>query len=168
MAAAVADFRPAAAEAGKIEKAGREHLTLALEPTEDVLAGVASARRAEQTIVGFAAEHGEDALARARDKLERKRLDALVVNDVAEQGIGFDAADNEVTILTASRERHVPRASKAEVARAVLDAVEALRAPRGRSAAASPDASRAGPDSETARPAGVSEAPHNPKGARTA
>jgi len=168
MAAAVSDFRPAAAAVGKIEKASREHLTLELEPTEDVLAGVGAARRAGQTIVGFAAEHGEGALARARAKLERKRLDALVVNDVAEEGIGFDATDNEVTILTAGDERHVPRGSKVEVARAVLDAVEALRAPGGRSVAAAPDAPRGGPDSETAKRPGTDEATRRPKGARTA
>ena len=128
MAAAVADFRPSAAEAGKIEKAGRHGLALALEPTEDVLAAASSQRREGQTIVGFAAEHGPGAPARAREKLDRKRLDAVVVNDVSGEGIGFDALDNEVTILTAAGERGIPRASKPEVARAILDAVGELRA----------------------------------------
>ena len=129
MAAAVADFRPASAEAGKIDKSARDGLELNLEPTEDVLASVAASRRDGQTVVGFAAEHGPRALARAREKLRRKRLDAVVVNNVAQEGVGFDSADNEVTILTGDSERHVPRASKTEVARAVLDAVEALSAP---------------------------------------
>ncbi len=131
MAAAVADFRPSSAEDGKIEKAGREELALRLEPTEDVLAALASQRRAGQTLVGFAAEHGERALARAREKLERKRLDAVVVNDVSGEGMGFDAPDNEVTIVTAADEREIARASKPEVARSILDAVEDLRAQTG-------------------------------------
>ena len=128
MAAAVADFRPAAAEGGKIEKAGRSGLSLELEPTEDVLSAVARERRRGQTVVGFAAEHGDGALARARGKLERKHLDAIVVNDVSGDGIGFEAPDNAVTILTPHGERDVPRASKTEVAREILDAVESLRA----------------------------------------
>jgi len=128
MAAAVADFRPAAAEGAKVEKAGRSGLTIELEPTEDVLSAVARDRRRDQTVVGFAAEHGAGALARARAKLERKHLDAIVLNDVSGEGIGFEATDNAVTILTAEGERDVPRASKTEVAREILDAVESLRA----------------------------------------
>jgi phosphopantothenoylcysteine decarboxylase/phosphopantothenate--cysteine ligase len=134
MAAAVADFRPAAAQPGKIKKAGRDGLELALEPTPDVLAALASRRRPGQTLVGFAAEHGEDAVALGRGKLERKGLDAVVVNDVARPGIGFECPENEVTIVTADGERHVSRASKAEVARAVLETVTALRAAAGREA----------------------------------
>ena len=146
MVAAVADFRPSAADAEKIEKAGRERLELELEPTEDVLAGVTATRRPEQTIVGFAAEHGPGGLARASAKLKRKRLDAVVVNDVSDTAIGFDATDNEVTILTADCERRVPRASKLEVARAVLDAVEALRAeePLASADAERPEGARTG------------------------
>lgn len=128
MAAAVADFRPAAAEGAKIEKAGRSGLALELEPTEDVLSAVAQERRSDQTIVGFAAEHGTGAQARARGKLERKRLDAIVLNDVSGEGIGFEAPDNAVTIITPDGDRDVPLASKAEVAREILDAVESLRA----------------------------------------
>jgi phosphopantothenoylcysteine decarboxylase/phosphopantothenate--cysteine ligase len=145
MAAAVADFRPAAAEGAKIEKAGRGGLTLELEPTEDVLSAVAQERRSDQTVVGFAAEHGAGALGRARAKLARKRLDAIVLNDVSGEGIGFEAEDNAVTILTAEEERDVPRASKPEVARAILDAVESVRAGAGarRTAAAGSGASEA-------------------------
>ena len=140
MAAAVADFRPATAEGGKIEKAGRRGLVLELEPTEDVLSAVAHQRREDQTVVGFAAEHGPGALARAREKLERKRLDAIVLNDVSGEGVGFEAEDNAVTILTAETERDVPRASKREVAWAILDAVESLRA-----RATAPGTAEAGP-----------------------
>jgi phosphopantothenoylcysteine decarboxylase / phosphopantothenate---cysteine ligase len=130
MAAAVADFRPAAAVAGKVKKAGRDELALVLERTEDVLSGLAATRRPEQTVVGFAAEHGEGALAHGRDKLARKGLDAVVVNDIARADIGFEGPDNEVVILTREGERHVPRGTKAEVARAVLEAVDALRPAR--------------------------------------
>lgn len=128
MAAAVADFRPAEAHAGKLKKdVAGERLELALERTPDVLAGLAAARGPEQTLVGFAAEHGEGAVAYGRGKLERKGLDLVVVNDVSKPGIAFDAPDNEVTIVSRDGEEAVPRASKAEVARAILDAVLRLR-----------------------------------------
>jgi phosphopantothenoylcysteine decarboxylase/phosphopantothenate--cysteine ligase len=127
MAAAVADYRPARSFAGKLKKAADERLRVELERTPDILAGLASMRRADQTLVGFAAEHGEGALEHGRDKLARKRVDAVVVNDIARADIGFESADNEVTILTAAGETHVARTSKAAVARAVLDAVIVLR-----------------------------------------
>ncbi len=128
MCAAVADFRPAAAVAGKISRAQTERFTLELEPTDDVVAALAAGRRDGQTLIGFAAEHGEGALARAREKLIRKGLDAVVCNDVSDPQIGFDAQRNAVTIVTAGGEEHVPEADKRVVAEAVLDAVEALRA----------------------------------------
>jgi phosphopantothenoylcysteine decarboxylase / phosphopantothenate---cysteine ligase len=128
MAAAVADFRPVAPAAGKIKKAGRDELALTLEPTGDVLSALAARRRSGQTIVGFAAEHGEDAVAHGREKLARKGLDAVVINDIARADIGFEGEHNEVTIVTARSDRHVERATKADVARAVLDCVVALRA----------------------------------------
>ena len=78
--------------------------------------------------MGFAAEHGAEAITRAREKLGRKGLDAIVFNDVSRQEIGFDSADNEVTIVEADAEHAVPLASKPEVADAILDRVEALRA----------------------------------------
>lgn len=128
MAAAVADYRPDAAHAGKLKKdeAGGE-LELRLVRTPDVLATLSARRRPGQLLVGFAAEHGEGAIAYGRDKLARKDLDAVVVNDVGVPGIGFDAAQNEVTIVTQESEKHVPRASKAEVATAILDAVLSRR-----------------------------------------
>jgi phosphopantothenoylcysteine decarboxylase / phosphopantothenate---cysteine ligase len=127
MAAAVADFRPAGALDEKIAKAGRERLALDLEPTEDVLATLAGRRRPGQTVVGFAAEHGDGGLERGRRKLERKGLDAVVVNDISRGDIGFDATENEVTIVTAAAERAVPRGPKPAVAAAILDVVERLR-----------------------------------------
>ncbi|HXB16430.1 MAG TPA: bifunctional phosphopantothenoylcysteine decarboxylase/phosphopantothenate--cysteine ligase CoaBC [Solirubrobacteraceae bacterium] len=132
MAAAVADFAPVAAP-GKIKKQGRERLELVLEPTADVLSGLAAARRPGQTLVGFAAEDGPGGLENARGKLAAKGLDAVVLNDISRSDIGFDAAENEVTILTsaagngATASEHVPRASKEQVAGAILDAVERLR-----------------------------------------
>jgi phosphopantothenoylcysteine decarboxylase/phosphopantothenate--cysteine ligase len=131
MAAAVADFRPAAAHAGKIKKSERDRLELVLEPTADVLSGLAARRSDGQTLIGFAAEHGEQGVERAREKLLAKGLDAVVVNDISRADIGFDGDANEVTILSASGEKqidalHVPRASKAEVAEAILDAAERL------------------------------------------
>jgi phosphopantothenoylcysteine decarboxylase/phosphopantothenate--cysteine ligase len=127
MAAAVADFRPGEAVADKISKSGRDALALALEPTEDVLAALSAARAPDQTLIGFAAEHGDGAVERGRAKLERKGLDAVVVNDISRSEIGFDSADNEVTIVTAAGERHVPLGSKEAVAAAILDEVEGLR-----------------------------------------
>jgi phosphopantothenoylcysteine decarboxylase / phosphopantothenate---cysteine ligase len=138
MSAAVADFTPAEPAEGKLKKSQRERLELVLEPTADVLAGLAARRREGQTLVGFAAEHGERAVEIARGKLTAKGLDALVVNDISRDDIGFDVDANEVTILTAAgsengqpiAEHHVPRASKAQVAGAILDAVGSLRASR--------------------------------------
>jgi phosphopantothenoylcysteine decarboxylase/phosphopantothenate--cysteine ligase len=127
MAAAVADFRPAEAADGKIKKGERDDLTVRLEPTTDVLASLSAERRPGQTLVGFAAEHGEGALEHARGKLERKQLDAVVLNDVSQPGIGFDTADNEVTVVTAAGDQPVPRASKPLIASAILDCVESLR-----------------------------------------
>jgi phosphopantothenoylcysteine decarboxylase/phosphopantothenate--cysteine ligase len=132
MAAAVADFRPREQAEGKIKKAGRSSLELELEPTADVLAGLARHRRADQTLVGFAAEHGERAVELARRKLEQKGLDAVVVNDISRRDIGFEVDANEVTILAGAGARpehvqHVPRAAKTEVAETILDAVEGLR-----------------------------------------
>jgi phosphopantothenoylcysteine decarboxylase / phosphopantothenate---cysteine ligase len=130
MAAAVADFRPAATREEKLKKAGREGFSLELTATNDVLAGLAEQRRDGQTLVGFAAEHGERALEYARDKLERKGLDAIVVNDISRPDIGFDVEANEVTIITArdpQATRTVARAAKSEVAQAVLEAISELR-----------------------------------------
>jgi phosphopantothenoylcysteine decarboxylase/phosphopantothenate--cysteine ligase len=121
MAAAVADYRPGSAHAGKLKKDEAGELNLQLVRTTDVLSSLAAARRPDQVLIGFAAEHGDGALAYARGKLERKGLDAVVLNDVSDPGIGFDSAENEVVIATADGERHVPRASKDEVAGAILD-----------------------------------------------
>ncbi|HUJ34582.1 MAG TPA: phosphopantothenoylcysteine decarboxylase, partial [Solirubrobacteraceae bacterium] len=131
MAAAVADFRPAGPVDRKINKEDGIP-AIELERTEDVLSALAELRREDQTLVGFAAEHGEGAVERGRGKLERKRLDAIVINDIAGPGIGFESGENEVTIMTADgAERHVPRSRKEQVAQAVLEEVERLRRASG-------------------------------------
>ena len=103
-------------------------MTVELVATADVLSEAASMRREGQTIVGFAAEHGPDGVERARGKLERKQLDAIVVNDISRPDIGFDSDQNEVVILSGAGELHVPRSSKEEIAVRVLDFVQDLRA----------------------------------------
>jgi phosphopantothenoylcysteine decarboxylase/phosphopantothenate--cysteine ligase len=131
MAAAVADFRPANPAADKLKK-DRGAPVLELEPTQDILSRIAARRRPEQVVVGFAAEHGERAVAYGRGKLERKRLDLIVVNDIARSDIGFDAGQNEVTLLSRDGlERTIPRAEKTQVADGILNEVERLRASMG-------------------------------------
>jgi phosphopantothenoylcysteine decarboxylase/phosphopantothenate--cysteine ligase len=127
MAAAVADFRPVAPVAGKIKKRDRDSLTLRLEPTADVLAGLAAHRRESQTLVGFAAEHGGDGRQEARRKLAQKGLDAVVLNDVSRPDVGFGAQENEASVISADWEVEIPKAGKRQVAEAILDAVGRLR-----------------------------------------
>jgi phosphopantothenoylcysteine decarboxylase/phosphopantothenate--cysteine ligase len=127
MAAAVADFRPADPANTKLGKEGRDSLVVELERTADVLAELSAERSADQVLIGFAAEHGDGAVERARGKLERKGLDAIVVNDISRTDIGFDTEENEVAIVTAGDTRQVPLVSKAEVAAEILDLVEELR-----------------------------------------
>ena len=127
MAAAPADFRPVGPADTKLVREEHERLTLELEATGDIVAAVATGRRADQTVVGFAAEHGEEAVERGRAKLTRKGLDVVVVNDISRADIGFDSSENEVTIVLADREREVGRRPKHEVAAAILDEVERFR-----------------------------------------
>lgn len=131
MAAAVADFRPAGSADGKLAREGSGGVELRLEATEDVIAGLAQARRPGQTLVGFAAEHGPEAIERARAKLRRKGLDAVVFNDISRVEIGFDTDHNEVTIVERDAERAVALATKTEVAEAILERVEAIRIAAG-------------------------------------
>jgi phosphopantothenoylcysteine decarboxylase/phosphopantothenate--cysteine ligase len=125
MAAAVADYRPPAALQTKRPKDGEPWL-LELEPTTDVLAELGARRRPGQLLVGFAADHGERGLERARGKLANKNADLFVFNDVTRSDIGFESVENEVTLVTAAGDRHVAKASKAEIAATVLDEVERL------------------------------------------
>jgi len=121
--AAVADFRPRAASEQKIKRKGP--MSLELEPTSDILAELARAKTS-QVIVGFAAET-ENVLENARKKLAAKALDAIVVNDVSREGIGFDSDRNAVTIITHDEVVEVPETSKWDVAQRVLDQVVKLR-----------------------------------------
>ena len=124
-AAAVADYR--ARQAAPVKLKGKRDLTLDLTPNPDILAEVA-ARRTGAFIVGFAAET-HDVVAHARQKLESKGIDLLVVNDVSQRGIGFDAEENEVLLLDRwSGQTALPRMAKADVADAILSHVLALRA----------------------------------------
>lgn len=121
--AAVADYRPRSAAAHKIKRAGP--LTLELEPTVDILAEI-KRHKQSQIVVGFAAET-QNVLENARKKLSAKSLDAIVVNDVSHEGIGFDSDRNAVTIITESEVIEVPETTKWEVAQRVLDQVVRLR-----------------------------------------
>lgn len=124
MAAAVSDYRPAAAEAAKRPK--DEHAwRVELEPTVDVLQTLGERRRNGQVLVGFAAEAG-GGIERAREKLARKKADLVVYNDVGRTDIGFDAVENEVTIVSGQGERRVAKAPKRTVAAAILDEAEGL------------------------------------------
>ena len=125
MAAAVADYRPAEPLDTKRPKDERAwHVDL--EPTADVLQSLAERRTNGQVLVGFAAETGVEGLARAREKLERKRVDLVVYNDVSRSDIGFDADENEVVLVTASGEQRVPQAPKDRIAAAIVDTAEEL------------------------------------------
>ena len=132
MAAAVADFTASEPAPGKLKKDGRSELELTLSPTTDVLAALSELRTEGQTLVGFAAEHGADAVEVGRTKLASKGLDALVINDVAGAEIGFESSSNEVTIVTAVGDQHVPKADKLEIAEAILDAIDELHGARSR------------------------------------
>jgi phosphopantothenoylcysteine decarboxylase / phosphopantothenate---cysteine ligase len=125
MAAAVADYRPALALTGKRPKDSAAW-TVELEPTTDVLATLGALKRTGQLLVGFAADEGERGLERAREKLERKNADLFVYNDVARPDIGFDSAENAVTLITRGGEHAVAKAPKDEIAAAILDALESL------------------------------------------
>jgi len=129
MAAAPADFRPARPSTQKIKKGARQD-PLALEATTDILKATAKARKAGAVVVGFALET-HDVLANGRSKLEDKSLDMVVVNDATEPGAGFGVDTNRVTLLMANgADEELPLMSKADVAEAILDRVEALA--RGR------------------------------------
>jgi phosphopantothenoylcysteine decarboxylase/phosphopantothenate--cysteine ligase len=135
MAAAPADFRAAAPADGKLQRSGS--LDLSLEPTEDILAALSAGRAEGQTIVGFAAEAASDreqAVERARGKLERKGADLIVFNDVSNPEIGFESEHNAVTLIGREEQTEVPIASKDEIAEAILQEVDRLRVKSGRPA----------------------------------
>ncbi len=126
MAAAVADFRPAHAASGKIKK--RDGVPeIVLEPTPDILAGLGANKRDDHVLVGFAAETA-NLVDNAQGKLERKRLDLIVANDVSAPGVGFAHDTNAVTLLRpGAKPVEIDLATKRDVARAVIDAVVDIR-----------------------------------------
>ena len=121
--AAVADYRAKDAADQKIKRKGP--LTLELEPTTDILAELARHKQ-NQLIIGFAAET-QNVLENARKKLSSKSLDAIVVNDVSREGVGFDTDRNAVTIITHDEVVEVPETTKWDVAQRVLDQAVRLR-----------------------------------------
>ena len=131
MAAAVADYRPTGPAAEKRPK-DEEAWQVTLEPTVDILRTLGERRTNGQVLIGFAAEHGEQGLARAREKLERKRVDLVVYNDVSRSDIGFDAGENEVVLITAAGERRLTKAPKDQIASTIVDRAEELLRERTR------------------------------------
>ena len=139
-AAAVADFRLAQPATEKMKRKGA--MSLELEPTADILAELGAARKESQILIGFAAETS-NALENARQKLAAKGVDAIVVNDVSQPGIGFDSERNAVSIVMRERVIEVPESSKWEVAHRVLDAaVEVRKAKRSGPAVVRSDEAR--------------------------
>jgi phosphopantothenoylcysteine decarboxylase/phosphopantothenate--cysteine ligase len=126
-AAAVADYRPVIQAEQKLKRTGP--LTIELQPTEDILAEVVRRRRDGMLIIGFAAET-ENALVHGRDKLLRKGADAIVLNDVSREGVGFDSDRNAVTFLTHQTAIDLPEMSKRELADRILEEVITLRRPQ--------------------------------------
>jgi phosphopantothenoylcysteine decarboxylase/phosphopantothenate--cysteine ligase len=126
-AAAVADYRAVLVAEQKLKRTGP--LTLELAPTEDILAEVVRRRRPGQLIVGFAAET-ENRMENGRAKLLRKGADAIVVNDVAAEGLGFDSDINAATFLTLSTAIELPEMPKRKLADRILDEILTLRRPR--------------------------------------
>lgn len=126
-AAAVADYRPIIRAEQKLKRTGP--LTLEFEPTEDILAEVVQRRHDGMLIIGFAAET-ENAIVHGRDKLLRKGADAIVLNDVSREGVGFDSDRNAVTFLTHQTAIDLPEMSKRELADRILEEVMMLRRPQ--------------------------------------
>lgn len=125
MSAAVADYRPANPATSKIKKKDSA-LSIALEPTEDILAWMGAHKPTGQVLVGFALET-DDAVNHAQGKLERKNLDLIVLNSLQDAGAGFGHDTNKVTLIgKGTKAEAFPLLSKAEVARAILDRIETL------------------------------------------
>lgn len=126
-AAAVADYAPANAADNKIKKDGKETMTLELKKTPDILSDVSAHRANGLLVVGFAAET-TDVIRYARSKLEKKKLDLVVANDITKAGAGFNTETNIATILTANGEAiELPLMSKRDMAGRILDEIIKLR-----------------------------------------
>lgn len=125
--AAVADYRPKVQADQKLRRGGT--LSMEFEPTADILREVVERRRPGMLVIGFAAET-DDVLAHGREKLMRKGADAIVLNDVSREGVGFDSDRNAVTFLTRDRSIEMPEMTKRDLADHLLDEILALRRPR--------------------------------------
>lgn len=121
-AAAPADFRPAKVVTQKLKKQGNKPFQLELQPTPDIIASVAANKTTNQIVIGFAAETN-DGIENARKKLIAKNLDAVVLNDVTQQGAGFEVETNQVTWITSDYDEQWPMMSKREVAERILERV---------------------------------------------
>jgi phosphopantothenoylcysteine decarboxylase/phosphopantothenate--cysteine ligase len=126
-AAAVADYKPRAQAEQKLKRSGP--LVLELEPTEDILSEIVLRRKPGVLVIGFAAET-ENVLNHGRDKLLRKGADAIVLNDVSREGLGFDSDRNAATFLTPATAIDLPAMAKRELADRILEEVLSLRRPQ--------------------------------------
>ena len=120
--AAPADFRPAQSVAHKIKKQGAQNFTLELTPTPDIIAAVGAHKGAGQIVIAFAAET-ENLLSEARRKMQAKNADAIIANDVTQDGAGFEVSTNRVTWITKTEEENWPLLSKEEVAARIWEKV---------------------------------------------
>ena len=126
MAAAVADYRPVNVSVQKIKKTQNEAPVIELEKTEDILGSMRKPLGFAGTLVGFAAET-ERLEEYAADKLERKRCDLIVANDVSRRDIGFDSDANEIALFFADgAQKKLPKASKSELAEALVKVIEGI------------------------------------------
>ena len=119
MCAAVADFTPEKVAGQKIKREG-EDLVLRLKPTRDIARALGEDKRPGQILAGFALETQDEA-AHAREKLQRKRFDFIVLNSLNDEGAGFRCDTNKITILTDNDSRSYPLKSKTEVAADIID-----------------------------------------------
>ncbi|MDX6601835.1 MAG: phosphopantothenoylcysteine decarboxylase / phosphopantothenate---cysteine ligase [Solirubrobacterales bacterium] len=124
MAAAPADFKVSDPASGKLTRDAS--LDLHLEPTEDILASLTAKKTEQQTVVAFAAEAGEN-IERAKEKLASKNADLVVLNDISNPQIGFESAENAITLIDSASSEHVPQASKDAIADIILERVDLLR-----------------------------------------
>lgn len=125
-AAAVADYRPKNVADSKIKKTDASEMTLQLEKTPDILAGVSQKRHEGLIVVGFAAETN-DVVSYARGKMEKKGLDLVIANDITKEGAGFNSDTNIATIISRTSEKEMPLMSKRELADRILDEIAAMR-----------------------------------------
>lgn len=122
LCAAVADFKPAKVADNKIKR-GENGLTLQLQPTHDIAAELGRRKKRDQILVGFALETNDEER-NAKDKLQRKKLDFIVMNSTRNKGITFGCDDNQVTIISNTAEKEFPKKPKTEVARDIIDELE--------------------------------------------